>query len=512
MSKLQNVGRPALISSFENNKYSVDLMQDNEDAYTIRIKSLIGAGYTAKHSKYNLLNNDGEIIQSKHITLEISEHLINNILKNGETEGFNVYEEAIDTQVIDDIGMRIISPDSIRHKVSNKEQSFTARGEKLNSHWPIFQKYKETGYGSIIRATMTLHQLCSSHCHYCSTIARNKKDSITLEEAKDFVKSLYFDQAEFNKSSFAEYNDLYKKQTGSDIRLKGLILSGGGQPNLWPHFEEFVEWLSSLDIELGLITNGFPKKVPDSVYKNFTWIRLSITPEDASPHYLEGQFNNQYIPEFLKNNSNIAFGLSYVYGAWTDTDILQRINKAISDWNIDYCRMLTDCNLTRSSQLLAHKRLADILFEMGYIDENGNPNGKIFHQLKYHGTPEEAGELWESGQCFLQIYNIFWDTTGHEDNGESFCYTCDSITVLSEESQDKVEVSERRFNSDKWGTVPNTKVDMLFRQKVKSYFNPTESCVACLFMRNNQAVKDLVSIDDYSSIKIDDQIMHVNFP
>ena len=51
--------------------------------------------------------------------------------------------------------------------------------------------------------------------------------------------------------------------------MKGLILSGGGQPNLWPHFSEFVEWLSSLDIDLGLITNGFPKNINDKIYDKF---------------------------------------------------------------------------------------------------------------------------------------------------------------------------------------------------------------------------------------------------
>jgi ABC-type Fe3+/spermidine/putrescine transport system ATPase subunit len=51
---------------------------------------------------------------------------------------------------------------------------------------PIFKKLNETGHGSIIRATMTNHQVCSSRCSYCSTIGREKKDSINLDEAKEF--------------------------------------------------------------------------------------------------------------------------------------------------------------------------------------------------------------------------------------------------------------------------------------------------------------------------------------
>jgi hypothetical protein len=494
-------------------KYEISLIHEASNEYSINVKSLIGAGYSARHSRYQVVDSDGSILESRKIDLNISELIINNIMLHGDTEGFNIPDSNIPTDEFPVKINRLIDSSDVRHKVSNNEKSFTARGEKLNHHWPIFKKYKETGFGSIIRATLTLHQLCSSHCQYCSTIARNKIDSISLEEAKSFVEELYFNQAEFNKNKFPEYNALYNKSSGSDIRLKGLILSGGGQPNLWPHFEEFVEWLSELDIELGLITNGFPKKVNDDVYKNFTWIRLSITPEDASPHYLNGKFNNQYIPENIKHNENISFGLSYVYGAWTTNDILQRIKKTIDLWGMSYCRTLTDCNLTRSSQLQAHKTLADKLFELGYIDKEGNPNGKIFHQLKYHGTPEEGLELWDEGQCYLQVYNVFWDTTGHEENGESFCYTCDSITVLSEELTDGgISDSERRFNSSKWGTVTNKNVKILYSEKVKPYFDPRSLCSSCLFMKNNKFVKDLTLQKDFSNISVDENVMHVNFP
>jgi organic radical activating enzyme len=501
-----------IIKEKTTEKYKISLIQEENTEYAIVIKSVFGGSYSAKHTKYQVLDSDGSILESRKIDLNISDLIIQNIVLNGETEGFNIFDPSISKNKIF-IKNNLIDSKDVKHKLSNSEKSFTSRGEKLNYHWPIFKKYSETGYGSIIRATLTLHQLCSSHCHYCSTIARNRKDSISLNEAKKFVRELYFDQADFNKENFPTYNDLYNKACSSDIRLKGLILSGGGQPNLWPHFAEFVEWLSELDIELGLITNGFPKKVDDSVYEHFTWIRLSITPEDASPHYLNGKFNNQYIPEIIKNNKKITFGLSYVHGAWTTNDILHRIKSTINLWGMSYCRMLTDCNLTRSSQLQAHKSLANKLFELGYIDIEGNPKGKIFHQLKYHGTEEEGSKLWNDGQCYLQIYNVFWDTTGHEEYGESYCYTCDSITVLSDELDDGgISSSERKFNSDKWGTVTNKNIKSLFLEKARPYFDPRNLCSSCLFMNNNNTVKDLVHLKDFSSISIDRNIQHVNFP
>ena len=174
--------------------------------------------------------------------------------------------------------------------------------------------------------------------------------------------------------------------------------------------------------------------------------------------------------------------------------------------------MLTDCNLTRTEQLKSHNVLAEKLYNLSLIDESGNNKGKIFHQLKFHGTQEEAEELWSDGKCFLQTYNLFWDTTGHETNGKSFCYPCDSVTVLAEENTR--QQSKRGFDGNIWGTVTNDKVELLFKEKWKKFFDPREHCSACLFMKNNRVVKDLTNLnsDQLNAIKIDKDLEHINFP
>lgn len=475
------------------------------------IKHLSAGEHFSVHNKIQLIDSNGKFLEMVDISEINIDQLFSNIQRYGTTEGLYIVKNPEST-VYFSPRIKDIKPEDVRHKKTIQESSFTATGEKLNNHWPIFQKYRETGYGSIIRATMTNHQVCMSHCQYCSTIARNKKDSITLEEAKDFVTKLYDNQAEYNRTHFTKYNSLYKKITGSDIRLKGLILSGGGQPNLWPHFEEFVEWLSERDISLGLITNGFPKKVSEQIYKHFDWIRISITPEDASPFYPNQQFNLQYVPDIIKHNKDITLGLSYVYGPWTDNDIINRIQVAADKWGAEYVRFLTDCNLTREVQLTSHQALSERLYSLGIIQEDGTPTGKIFHQLKYHGTKQEAEDLWDDGQCFLQTFNVFWDTTGHEDNGHSYCYPCDSVTVLAEVPDEGGNFSERKFNSSIWGTVPNNQVEKLYTEIVKPFFDPRKECRACLFMKNNQTAKNLINEEDHTATVIDNKIKHINFP
>ena len=105
---------------------------------------------------------------------------------------------------------------------------------------------------------------------------------------------------------------------------------------------------------------------------------------------------------------------------------------------------------------MSHKQLSQRLLKLGYIDSLGNPTSKIFHQLKYHATNEDMDIIFEEGQCFLQSYNTFWDTTGHDENKYSYCYPCDSVTVLSSLDKDgNLQTSNRYFDSSQYGTVKN---------------------------------------------------------
>jgi hypothetical protein len=488
--------------SLEDNNYIYDFERSTNNRIRITQRSKNGAGHLARHYSYSSFNQEGE---SENIPLsDFNFKLIEaRIGYFNDGEIFNIFSAKEKNGVI--------SPSDIIHIKTDAEKSFTATGDKLYYHWPIFKKFQETGFGSIIRATMTNHQVCSSKCEYCSTIARNKSDSVTFSEAKSFFDKLYFDQAEFNKNNFPKYNDLYKSLTKSDIRLRGLILSGGGQPNLWPHFQEFINYVANYDVDLGLITNGFPKNITDSTYEKFKWVRISITPPNASAFYVDKMFEKQYIPNTLLNNKEITTGLSYVYGPWTTDDEIYRLNDFAVKSGFNYVRLLTDCNLTRQAQLASHFDLSERLQKLNLIDSHGNPNSLIFHQLKYHTTNEEANDIWDEGQCYLQTYNTFWDTTGHSDSGESYCYPCDSVTVLAENSSNLNQASERRFNHEKWGTFKNTNVEKLFTQPVNSFFDPKSNCSACLFANNNRKIKEF-STWNITEETTQNSIQHVNFP
>jgi hypothetical protein len=501
-----NIEKFVDIFEVDLSKYKFIYQETSSGMGRIVQRSLRAGQHLARHYEYTgPAEFENKIIVRK-INKWAAQKILSRVNELGDTLAFTA--AAFESDKLNN-RKKSIKPENIRHIKTKQELSFTSTGTKLVHHRPIFKKLKETGYGSIIRATMTNHQVCSSRCSYCSTIGREKKDSISLEEAKDFFNKLYFDQAEFNKAKFPEYNEEYKKITGSDIRLRGLIMSGGGQPNLWPHFTDFINYVSNHEVSLGLITNGFPLNVNEKVYSKFEWIRLSITPSDASSFYKDGLFENQPLPNFRKLSPNITLGISYVYGPWTNDEDLVRLNDFCLKNDFNYCRLLTDCNLDRVEQLLQHQKLAERLYNLALIDKDGNPLGKIFHQLKYHATEEETNDVWSEGQCFLQSYSVFWDTTGHEENGESYCYPCDSVTVLAHSNDTEVTSSERRFNHSKWGTVKNKEVSLLYENKLTPYFDPKKECKGCLFLNNNIMVKKLMTDEN---INVNGDIEHVNFP
>lgn len=70
---------------------------------------------------------------------------------------------------------------------------------------------------------------------------------------------------------------------------KMMISFTGGEPTLWPEFGEFVEWLSSKNVLIGMTTNGTK---PGDFFKThsryFDWINFSYHPEfTRTPRFLE---------------------------------------------------------------------------------------------------------------------------------------------------------------------------------------------------------------------------------
>ena len=77
--------------------------------------------------------------------------------------------------------------------------------------------------------------------------------------------------------------ELYKKTLPilSKYGTKAIELSGGGEPLLWSHIDEGVDFAHSLGIKQSLITNGIAlKDTSRDTLSKFEWIRISVQSAD----------------------------------------------------------------------------------------------------------------------------------------------------------------------------------------------------------------------------------------
>lgn len=122
---------------------------------------------------------------------------------------------------------------------------------------------------------------CQLNCYYCCC----KKEASTSQELsiEDFKEAV---------SVLSKYG------------TKAIEFSGGGEPLLWEHFNEAVNYIHERGIKLSLVTNGLCIDAkPKEILSKFSWIRISI----QSAAYIN-KINYDYIPKDVK------FTFSYIIG------------------------------------------------------------------------------------------------------------------------------------------------------------------------------------------------------
>jgi radical SAM protein with 4Fe4S-binding SPASM domain len=64
---------------------------------------------------------------------------------------------------------------------------------------------------------------------------------------------------------------------------RGITIEGGGEPTVYPHFEETVEYTKKIGLGIGLITNG-TIDIKAELLKEFEWIRVSLDASSAEEY------------------------------------------------------------------------------------------------------------------------------------------------------------------------------------------------------------------------------------
>jgi len=117
---------------------------------------------------------------------------------------------------------------------------------------------------------------CNLKCEFCSCDDRNKHLELSYKKIDDILVSA----------------KLYG--------CKGITITGGGEPLLHPDIEKIVDRCKSLDIKVGLVTNGI---ILPKIPKNIHWCRVSFDPSRKIPEHFR---------TVIKENPQIDWSFSYV--------------------------------------------------------------------------------------------------------------------------------------------------------------------------------------------------------
>lgn len=188
----------------------------------------------------------------------------------------------------------------------NLTTSFTSTGEKLFCHQEAMQALRD-GSGKPIHAWLAAHDLCNHRCTFCS-VGERVGDTLSFTRIQR-----YFD-------------------TLAGLGLKAVTLSGGGNSILYKcketgaDFNDLVDFLFGLGLQIGVITNGMPMKEyfrnpadcetweqfdevrkswksvrPDTLDK-MTWCRISMSGLDHNHREQE-----VFVPDFDPSKTTLGF-------------------------------------------------------------------------------------------------------------------------------------------------------------------------------------------------------------
>lgn len=195
----------------------------------------------------------------------------------------------------------------------NLTSTFTSTGEKLFYHQEAMQALRD-GSGKPIHAWLAAHDLCNHKCAFCS-VGERAGDALSFNVIKPYFETL------------------------AELGLKAVTLSGGGNsilyrcPETKADFNDLVNFLYGLGLQIGVITNGMPmckwgmamdrdtgrffwqadkmgdrvswKSVRPDTLDKMTWCRISMSGLDFNHKEQE-----VFVPDF--NPSKTTLGFSWI--------------------------------------------------------------------------------------------------------------------------------------------------------------------------------------------------------
>jgi len=252
-------------------------------------------------------------------------------------------------------------------------EQFTSTGSKLWHHLDAMEAYRDGLPYTVISTHISPEGRCNLKCGYCSVWKRDQHNRLELETIKDYVRALRING------------------------LEAVILTGGGEPTLYPDFNELVAWLDFMGIEVGLITNGTRTHLvhPD-IWRRFAWVRISL-------NVFDGWRGNITLPRAMPDECVV--GCSFIWTQDMPESVFGDVSYMATKLGAKYVRLLPDCTLDPMSLAVAHAKLEC------FVDQDP----RFFHQWKVHRTPKAE-------VCHQSFFRPYLCETG-------IVFPCDSVVL-----------------------------------------------------------------------------------
>jgi len=294
------------------------------------------------------------------------------------------------------------------------ENTYTSTGAKFWCHPEQMMAYKEGLTDSIISTHVSPEGACNLNCSYCS-VRNRKTERIELDVIKEYIGTLLVHG------------------------LRAVILTGGGEPTLYPYFAELVEWLWDMHMSVGLITNG--STVPDmsdDAYASFKWVRVSLNTGVPVCFPLE------------KLAPGCTVGFSKICCPDTAGEDIIAETKAADLLGAKYIRLLPDCTLPTKTYDILRRRL---LWVMESCPQS------VFIQQKNQRAPR-------AHVCHQAYFRPYLS----EVNGGTV-FPCDSVVLNN---------NDHCF-IDKYAICKAEDVGRFLNRRISMTFKPCDDCGGCVF-------------------------------
>ena len=313
--------------------------------------------------------------------------------------------------------------------------------------------------------------LCNHHCAYC-TYGSGSTDNKTLN--RDEINHA-------DMIPWAKLQEIIKDM--SDMGVKAVTLSGGGEPLTYPHIAEAFKMLRDKGIDLSLISNGqlLSGTAAEQLY-DAKWVRISFdSPNEEEYQKLRGLHGNEFrtvlsnIENFAsKKSRNCVLGVNYV---------ISRAN---------FLRVHEAAKLLKGLGVNNVKFAAVIENTPGYHNEIKD---EVIRQI--HRADEEL-----SAGTFQVInnYEDEWMDKQFTQHPFETCYTCRLVTVIA--ADQKVYLCHTRAY-DSNAVVGDLRGqsfrDMWFSDETKRRLmelTPERDCRNfCAYESKNQLINDYFDVD-----------------